>query len=292
VYCLGGANYGSNGWLYDGTAGGWVRQYPYSLPQRVSFDNSVDVMQSLGCDTVKAELQPTDPDTSGGTGAQRAQLYVTDDQLAKYGGQPALGDRRGDTTWYGFAFATNPGYKPQTGLSNGSWANWNLIFSWHNTPIGGAWGPQANIQIVVATTAPANGSSAVSCGAAYSPVQSRLSVEVNGGNQDDAQWYNEDADNTCRRYFGPAFVPGHVYRIEMAVTWGDHKSGAVHLWIDGTDVVNVSGIDNMWYSSAGQAGLYPVFENYRPYSPSIGSTNDVYYGGLVKGSSLTDVRVP
>jgi len=293
VYCFGSSSYGGDGWMYDGTGGGWIRQYPYKAAERVSFDSSMWLMQSLGCETVKAELRAADPDTNGASGGvQRAQLYATDGQLQKYGRQPPLGDVRGATTWYGFAFATNPGYKPQTGKPDGTWANWNLIFSWHNTPLAGVWGPQANIQMVVATTAPRNGAAAVKCGAAYAAVQPRLSVDVNGGNQDDPKWYDDDADNTCRRYFGPAFVPGHVYRVEMQITWGDHGAGSVRLWIDGMQVVDASGIDNMWYGAAGQAGLYPVFENYRPYSPDVNATNIVYYGGLVKGSTRADVQVP
>jgi hypothetical protein len=293
VFCLGDSDFGGNGWRYDGTANGWIRQYPSGLPQRVSFDNSVNVMRSVGCDTIKAELQPNDPDTNGGTTVQRAQLYVDDAQLAKYGRQPALGDTRGETTWYGFAFATNAGYTPQTGKADGTGANWNLIFSWHNTPVRGVWGPQANIQLVVATTAPSNGATAVSCGGQYTTLsQPRLSIELTGGNQDDSRWFVDDSDSTCRRYFGPVFQPGHVYRVAMAVKWGDHKSGALKVWIDGTEVTNVSGIDNLWYGAAGQAGLYPVFENYRPYSFAIRSINDVYYGGLIKGTSLDDVQVP
>lgn len=292
VYCVGKAGYGAGGWQWDGTSAGWIRQYPHKLPNRVSFDSSVQVMQSVGCETVRAELRPDDRDPNGGTTHQRAQLYVSDDQLAKYGRQPPLGDERGQTTWYGFAFATNPGYRPQTGLPSGAWANWNLIFSWHDTPLAGVWA-QANIQLVVATSAPATGSTAVACGAPYAPLSKpRLSVELNGGNQDDPKWYIDDADNTCRRYFGPMFVPGHVYRIAMAVTWGDHKSGAVRLWIDGTEVVNATSIDTMWYGAAGQAHVFPVFENYRPYSPNIGTPNSVFYGGLVKGSSYDDVRIP
>jgi hypothetical protein len=292
VYCLGNDEYGPDGWKWDGTSTGWIRQYPYQLPTRVSFEPSLSLMQSLGCETVKAEVRPRDLDPNGGTTHQRAQLYVTDDQLAKNGRQPPLGDTRGQTSWYGFAFATNPGYTPQTGLPSGAWANWNLIFSWHDTPLAGVWA-QANIQLVVATTGPASGSAAVSCGARYSRLaQPRLSVEINGGNQDDPGWYVDDADNTCRRYFGPAFVPGRTYHVTMEVTWGDHRKGAVRLWIGDDRVVDEDRIDDMWYGAAGQASVYPVFENYRPYSPGLAVPNVVYYGGLVKGATAGDVETP
>ncbi|MGI8886634.1 MAG: fibronectin type III domain-containing protein [Gaiellaceae bacterium] len=290
VYCFGDPTYSGSGWQYDATSNGSVRQgYAQTLNQRVGYDNSVDVMRSVGCQTVKAEIQPRDPDANGGTANQRAQLYMSDGQLAKYGNQPSLDANVGKTSWYGFAFSTNSGYVPHYDPLFG---NWNSIFSWHNAPINGVWGHLANIMLEVATIGPASGTE-YRCGAPSTRLsQARLQIQLNGGDQADPNWPNESGRLTCRRYLGPVFEPGRRYRVEMLVTWGAHMNGSLQVWIDGTKFVDVAGISNVWYSgSTIDNGIYPVFENYRAYDTSL-PTNTVYYGGLVKGSARSDVAIP
>jgi Polysaccharide lyase len=247
------------------------------------------VMGSLGCRTVKAEIQPRDPDANGGTANQRAQLYTTDSLLSKYGGHPSLDAKAGKASWYGFAFSTNTGYVPHYDPVFG---NWNSIFSWHNAPINGVWGPLANIMLEVSTIGPTSGSE-YRCGTPLSKLaQPRLNIQLNGGNQADSNWPNEDGQLTCRRYLGPVFQPGRKYRVQMFVKWGATMEGALQVWIDGTKYVDVSGISNMWYSgSTMDNGIYPVWENYRAYDTTL-PTNIVYYGGLVKGAAQSDVAIP
>jgi hypothetical protein len=307
VYCLGdpGWNYwrtvedgaGQNGWWYNDTSAGWGRQFPPGLPQRVSFDDSVSVMQSVTdaagqpCHTVKAEIQPHDVDARGGTSNQRAQLASDSSRMtgAFYGSQPALTPVPGQNWWYGFAFATNPGYTPHYDPTFG---NWNSIFSWHNWYIGNSYGPLAPINLEVATIGPSTGENSYMCGSTMTKLfQPRLEVQLNGGNEDDPNWPKEDGQLTCRRYLGPVFQPGHLYRVQMYLNWDATMHGALQVWIDGTRYVDVSGISNMWYSgSTIDQNMYPIFENYRAYDTTL-PTNDVYYGGLIRGSTQTDVAI-
>ena len=77
------------------------------------------------------------------------------------------------------------------------------------------------------------------------------------------------------------------------MTWGDHGTGAAQVWIDGVQYVNVSGINTMIYSASTgqQASVYMKFANYRKYDTSY-PPQDVWYSGLVLGSSLADVTIP
>jgi hypothetical protein len=276
IYCFGSPTYGTSGWAYDGTSLGWIRQYPQGLPQRVGYDSSVPVLNGLGCSTVKAEIQPSDPDPNGGTGAQRAQLYSSDSLLSRYGSQPSLGVARGNYRWYSFAFATNAGYRPQ---ASSNYPNYNYIFSWHNS---GPSGPP-NIVLDVAT---ANQSG---CGQPYSAFsQPRLGIEVNGG---DVSKYPYNGA-TCRRFFGPTFQAGARYTVQMGVKWADDGTGSFEIWINGQQVASVANVSTMWIGQS----IFPVFENYRPGKSMIGNvitwTNTVYYAGLVAGPTLADVALP
>jgi hypothetical protein len=276
VYCFGSPTYGTLGWAYDGTSLGWIRQFPAGLPQRVSYDSSVSVMKGLGCETMKAEIQANDPDTTGGTGPQRAQLYTSDTLLTRYGAQPSLGTGRGNYRWYGFAFATNGGYRPQNSTS---WPNFNYLFSWHNS--GSASAP--NVIVGVATASQSG------CGQALVPLsQPRVYVEVNGG--DPAKYPYAGA--TCRRFFGPTFVAGSRYTVEMGIKWADNGTGSAAVWINGQQVANATGVSTLWLNE----GVYPLFENYRPGKAMIGNliswTNTVYYGGLLAGPTQADVALP
>lgn len=290
VYCFGDPTHGTSGWHGDGTSLGWFRQgYAGTLSQRVTYDDSVDVMHSLGCHTVRADIQPSDPDANGGRANQRAQLFANDSTLAHHGGQPSLEARVGKTSWYGFAFATNPGYVPHHDRVRG---NWNAIFSWHDAPINGRWGPLANILLEVATIGPRKGSQ-YRCGVPLRKLkQPRLGLQLNGGDLDDAGWPRESGRLTCRRQLGPVFTPGRRYRVQMRVKWGAHMDGALQVWIDGTKMIDVDRINNVWRRGPTiDGGIYPVFENYSYYNPSL-PTRSVYYGGLVRGASRSDVDIP
>jgi Polysaccharide lyase len=270
------------------TSKGWLRQGdPTTVGQRVVFDDSVNVMQAQGCHTVKAEIQPNDQGSMCGQPCQRAQI-------GKGPGWAGLGIQEGQTRWYGFAFSTNPGFKPQYTLNNG---DWNFIMSFHNMPINGVWGPLAPLELSVSTEAPTDTSRAFWTYPAGSihQVSPIFLVGINGGNQDDPLWYTKDGfTNTNRRYplYGASFIAGHRYRVEMRITWSAHMVGSVAVWIDGTKYLDVSGVSNMWQSGGTvDSGMYPLFENYRAFSSSL-PTNDVYYGGLAVGSSQADVALP
>jgi Polysaccharide lyase len=290
LYCFGDPLFNGSGWGGDVTSAGWHRQgYAGTLAQRVTYDDSVKVMQSLGCHTIKAEVQPQDPDASGGTANQRAQVIALDSYLTS--GQPSFGIKEGQTHWYGFAFTTNSGFVPHYDPVNG---NWNAVMSFHNSPINGVWGPLAPIMLEVDTLGPSNGATNWDARASLTRLaRPRLGIQLNGGNQNDSNWPNEgDGQITCHRFAGPVFTPGQLYRVQARITWGAHMNGALQVWIDGVKYVDVTGISNLWYSGTTvDNNAYPVFENYRYYDVML-PTNDVYYGGLLTGSSQADVTVP
>ena len=231
-------------------------------------------MQSVGCATVKAEIQSADLSSNGGTDVQRAQLYTSDQLLAKYGNQPPLDTQPGMTSWYGFAFSTNTGYRP---FAASTYPNWNSILTWH--PAGSAGGGTG----IGVWTRAYNTTSCISGLKAFDDGQPHLGFVLDGG--DSGTWPN--AGSTCKRFAGPAFVAGRTYRVAMKIVWSSSDAGAVQLWIDGTQYVDVGGVSTLF---AGQ-GVYPLFQNYRPFTNTL-PTNDVYYGGLIKGASLADVTIP
>jgi hypothetical protein len=293
VYCFGDPILNGTGWSGDVTSADWHRQgYSATLAQRVVYDDSVNVLQSLGCHTIKAEIRPADLDANGGTANQRAQVIATDQFMAQ-SGQPSFGIKEGQTHWYGFAFATNPGYVPHYDPVFGGW---NTIQAFHNSAINGVWGPLAPIELAVTTIAPSssewtcqNGSSAWQNTRLATP---RLLIMVEGGDQNDPSWPNDGPTLTCRRYLGPGFQAGHLYRVQMKITWGAHKDGSLQVWIDGSKYVDVAGISDMWYSgSTVDAGMYAELTNYRYYDTTL-PTNDVYFGGFITGSTQADVAVP
>ena len=271
VFCFGDPAYGFQG---NYTSNGWGRQYPFNHPERVSYDDSVSVMQSVGCHTIRAELRSGDLDTKGGTVNLRAQTYKDPSQTL----YDTMGTNRGQTNWYGFAFSTNAGYVPQSDPNN---PNWNAIYTWHSTGEG-AGNP---ITLGVAT----KGYSGTDCSAPgfsyvpFSDGKPHLMLEVNGG--DPAKWPTGGA--TCLRFPGPVFVPGYLYRVQEKVTWSDNYQGAVEWWVDGVKYADVTGVCTLQLSN----NVYPLFENYRPFATTF-PTADVYYGGLIKGSSQAAVTVP
>jgi hypothetical protein len=309
VYCFGDPawNYwqtvpdgtNQNGWWFDGTSNVWLRQYPKGYPQRVSFDDSVNVGSLIGCHALRSHLDPTDTDPNGAVGnIQRADIYLSDTSITNANkspsiykvNQPLLDDVRGDTTYYGYAFQTSSNFvvKP--------WPAWQTFQDWHASTIACASTcniSQQPIQIDVSTV----GGKTNNCTggqSAFSDGQPHLIVSLNGGNDDNANWTSPTSpDTTCLRYSGPDFIPGHTYRVIYKMTWGDHRTGAAQVWIDGVQYANVSGIDTMIYSAATgqQASVYMKFANYRHYDTSY-PPQDIWFSGLVKGSSLSDVTIP
>jgi hypothetical protein len=273
LFCFGDPSFSTSGFLGNYTRNGWGRQYPYAHPERVSYHDSVRVMQSVGCHTIKAELRSGDLDTKGGTANLRAQTYKDPSQVLS----DTMGTNRGQTTWYGFAFSTNAGYVPQ---SDRNFPNWNFVFSWHDTAEGG--GNPASIEVATrrASTVACNASTRYRRWADGKP---RLILEVNGG--DPTRWPIGGA--TCLRFPGPVFAPGHLYRVQEKVRWSDNYHGAVQWWVDGVKYADVTGVCTLHRGS----DVYPDFENYRPYAKSF-PTADVYYGGLIKGPTRAAVKVP
>jgi hypothetical protein len=287
------------GWWFDSTSTAWSRQYPQNYSQRVSFDDSVGVGALIGCHSVRNHLDPTDTDTNGLIGdRQRADIFLSDGGITKAneaptiypGGQPLLGDARGNTTYYGYAFQTSNTFvvKPPP--------DWQVFQDWHASTITCAsicYINQQPISLDVVT----QGMKANQCGsrlAPYSDGLPHLQISLNGGNADDPNWELPTAtDATCLRYDGPDFIPGHTYRVAYEMTWGDHGTGAAKVWLDGVQYVNVSGINTMIYSASTgqQAGVYMKFANYRKYDTSY-PPQDVWFSGLVKGSTLSDVTIP
>jgi Polysaccharide lyase len=250
----------------------------------------VTVMQSLGCHTVKAEIQPNDRDANGGTSNQRAGVYSTDSLLAKFGGgQPSLEAKEGTTIWYGFAFTTNAAYRPHYDPAFGSW---NTIWAFHDSSFGGSYSPLAPLNLEVATVGYPSGTRLCQNTGLVTLSPPRLQMQLNGGNKNTTNWPNDDTDNTCRRFLGPSFTSGTLYRVQIRVTWGAHKNGALQVWTNGVKWVDQTGVDTMWESGGtADPSMYPVFENYRYYDTSL-PTDIMYYGGLIKGATQADVAVP
>jgi hypothetical protein len=194
--------------------------------------------------------------------------------------------RQGETHWYGFGFTTNSGYQPFDGLFN-----FNNIFSAHSGGLVGA--SQAPVNLLVARYGPANGANMWTASTPLARLSApRLAVCVYGGDAGDSNWPNEDGRFTARCYLGPVFQAAHLYRVQMRAKWDAYMSGSLEMLVDGTSVVNASGISTLWQRN-GQVDndMYPIFENYRGYTTTLGTT-DVYYGGLILGSTQTDVTVP
>lgn len=307
VYCLGDASWSylgwAPGWWYDGTSTGWTRDAAdlsaTMMSQRVVFDNSVQVMQTVSgssgqpnttgpCQTVRAEVRAGDPQlTDVANGAQASWLNLVPSNATNtfYGSRPSLLPQQGQDWWYGFAFTTNPGYTPQT---DPSFPNWNVLgLEFHSSDFGGL-GPLA---MEVATAGPSNGASTYKCNTALTPLaKPRLEIDLTGG--DVSQGAYDTTTNTCRRYQGPTFQAGHLYRVIYHVHWDAFQNGSLQVWIDGTPVVNDSGVSTLWRSgSTVDAHAYPQLQNYRK-TTATQSTNIVYYGGVVRGTTQTDVTIP
>jgi len=241
----------------------------------------MEVMQSLGCRTVAAELRSGDLDIRGGTRTLASMIYK-DPSQALY---DALNTGNGRTAWYGFAFRTHPGYLPNPDPSS---PNWNAIFTWHGSIEGG--GNPIGIGIAAKGWTNLNGAQLTNSSGytAWPDGRPHVVLEVNGG--DSAKWPTGGA--TALRFAGPPFEPGHLYRFEMKVTWSDSYQGAIEWWVDGVKYADVTGISNLQVTNGVHGNVWPTFENYRPYTSSFSGTIINYYGGLITGSTRTDVTVP
>jgi hypothetical protein len=271
VLCAGEPAYGSGGFKWDGTSTGWLRQYgsePYAKPSMVTFDDRVDVMNSLGCHTIKAEIHPHDPTTNNGT-VQRAQIIFDH-------GPSAIGAIRGQTWYYGWAFATNPAYTAQHSTT---WPQFNVIMSWHGTR--GSPYFSGTGTIISTLNERNDGSTFPYADKKYHLMFDSVGTDCTGKH---SQWHIHDPR---------PFQPGHRYVIQEEIRWGDSHDGGMAVWVDGRQILHwTTGLSNM----ACGYGVYPVFENYRPADALIGNllsgTNDAYYGGLIKGTTLSDVAIP
>lgn len=278
VYCFGDPAFGTGGWEGDGTSAGWERQgQPTTLADRVVYDDSVRVMQSVGCHTIRAQIDPADRGDGDGTRVQRAQI--------KHDPSSSFGITPGKTRWYGFAFTTDAQYRPFDGSYN-----FNNVFSLHSSANGG---PQAPINLLIARYGPAPHTSTMWLAQRrlIQLRQPRLAVCTYGGDAADADWPNEDGRFTARCYAGPVFVPARLYRVQMRITWGAQKNGAFQIWTNGRRWVDAHRVSNMWYRGTDiDTQIYPIFQNYRGYSTTVPAAS-VYYGGLITGASRRDVTV-
>jgi hypothetical protein len=301
-WVYGGQNATTPGWWFGGTSTGWVRDSDATDPNRVSYDDSVNVMQGVSgnygqpgtsgpCHTVKAEIDPNDPQVPGITNpAQRAVIRLTNPNATNafygYTSTPSPLPNYGETWWYGFAFATNPGYVPHYDSTYGTWNN---IFAWHNAIYANATG--SNWSVGVSTLGPSSGASSWSCGqvSLSKLAQPRLMFSLDGG--DVAQSGNDTTTNTCKRILGPVFVAGQRYRIASRIKWDAYQAGSVDIYVNDVLVVSLSNISTWWRSGTSLDNDYPLFENYRKYDNTL-PTNIVYYGGLIRGSTMADVAIP
>jgi hypothetical protein len=270
-YPFGVASYAGTGWSSDTTSTGWTRQAP--IASRVAF--APHVRLALGWPTLGAQIDPGDPVLWGG---QRAQVFTTETALRERAELPLMTER-GDSAWYGFVFRTSARYVPQKTMP---YPNWNGVFSWHD---GGyacgpahCWAPQANISVSIATAVPRDGHWRFL-------VQPRISIEVYGGDVHDKEWWHHG-----HRWYTVRFVPGRRYEIAMGVKWGDSGDGSIEVWINGRRVVAQSGLSTLWQG----LGVFPLFENYRPpgSDAAIRAANTVYYAGLVRGATRSQVSMP
>ena len=334
VYCIGDPSWNPTGvpgwWMNTTSSTGWTRdaagQDAYLTPQRVYFDDSVRVMQSVGgsygnsgsngsCRTAAVRIDGTDPSVPGvAAGAQGASLrhYTDAYRNVFFGPPPNAIPKQGQTWWYGFGAATNPEY-----VAHGQktfdpvFGNWNSFgLQFHQTT--GILGP---VMQEIATVGPAtrgalrkcngrhrrlcrgpNGSVRYPCNQSMSKLaQPRLQIALSGG-QNDAT--TDDAVHTCRRILGPRFRAGKLYRSIYQVKWDSFHQGFFRWWVDSGDgrgyvqYANVSGISTLWRSGTSpDMGTYPQLLNYRKTDSSLPAAI-TYYGGFIRGSTMTDVAIP
>jgi hypothetical protein len=305
VYCAGdptfngtyaAMTFNGNGWWADGTSTYWLRQYgtgPVPKPSMVSFDDSPgNVMESVGCHSVAATIAPNDPTTGGGT-VQRAQIISDDgDQSSVNVNGPSFGMTAGSAYYYGFAFETNPDY-----VAENSSPFFNTLMTFHpggasqysgGTLEDSAYGP-FNDHGTANPSDDTYGNPWTDCTNPVAGVCGHLVFQIAGQRNcsgtptNEQRWFNDPHP----------FVPGERYVIQAHITWASNDHGAATVWINGTQVGDLTGISTL---ACGDTP-YPVLENYRPYPTYVNGsetthTNTVWYGGLIRGNTLTDVAIP
>jgi hypothetical protein len=313
------------GWWSDGTSTGWVR-----LPARsqnnahIDFvrDGSVDLMRDImqssngwndfgtsPAPTVRLSILAGDPADDGTTisGHQQHSVLQAYDvyhspngvngsgvQQDIFGRQPDFGAVPGQEWYYGWTFQTNAGYEASS--TNTGWFNalhdfhtWSISTPGGNSPVGFA----------IATKGPAGANTGtvydVQADATVPLAEPHIGVVINGGNAEHPTDYASAADLTMYRIIGPVFVPGEQYSIAYHIKWDAHKQGLFEWWVNGVKYGSLTNINTIWRNAADTYTdiPYPQWENYRGYDPALaGTTNDIYYGALIKGSSLADATIP
>jgi hypothetical protein len=322
VYCLGVPNWvfgdSSPGWWSGGTSTGWLRDAAGQnaiTPQRVYFDDSVKVMDSVSgsygrpgtsgpCRTVAVRIDSSDPQVSGIANGAQGSVIRMDPQNATntfYGGRPTVIPQQGETWYYGFAAATNGGYVPHGAkTSDPGFGNWNSFGLELHSSIG-VLGP---IMQEIATVGPRgggtrrrNGAISYRCNTNMAKLsQPRLQVALTAGLNNAT---TNDSSHTCLRFQGPAFRPGAVYRVIYQVKWDSFGHGLFRWWVDSGDgrgyvlYADADGVSTLWRDGSGNVDTrtYPQLLNYRKTDTSL-PTSIMYYGGFVRGSTMTDVMIP
>ena len=325
VYCLGDSNWAYPGspqgwWLNAVSSTGWVRdaagQNSTLTPQRIYYDDTVSVMQSVSgryghaaisgpCRTAAVRIDRSDPAVPGiFAGAQGSVLRPYHDLYTNpfWGPPPTAIPQQGKTWWYGFAAKTNPGYVPHgwntPDLAFGNWNSFGL--EWHVSIGGTTLGP---IMQEIATIGPAsggtsgpNGSVVYTCNQTMTKLRHpRLQIALTAGLNTAT---TDDATHTCRRILGPAFQAGRLYKSIYQVKWDAFRQGEFRWWVDSGDgrgyvqYADLTGVSTLWRSgSSPDTGTYPQLLNYRKADTSL-PTSIMYYGGFVRGSTMTDVAIP
>ena len=330
VYGMGmkdGSYLGSSaGWWSQGTSTGWVR-LPNSRANNAHIDflrdGSVDLMSGLSqsingwfntgtsaAPTVRLSLLPGDTADDGSTTPGHQQHVVlqaydenqspngvngSDVQQALFGSQPSFGATQGQEWYYGWVFSTNSGFTPSTTTTG--W--FNALHDFHvwfgvSTP-----GGNSPVGFAIATKGPAGATTGtiytVRDNATFTLAQPHIGVNINGGNAEHPSDYATANDLSMYRIIGPVWQPGKKYAVAYHIKWDAYGHGLFEWWVNGVKYGSLTNIYTMWRNAANTLldKPYPQWENYRGYDPALaGTENSIYYGALLKGSSLSDVTIP
>ncbi len=126
--------------------------------------------------------------------------------------------------------------------------------------------------------------------------QPRLQIALTAGLNDATK---DDTAHTCRRILGPAFQAGQRYKSIYQVKWDAFQQGEFRWWVDSGDgrgyvmYADLTGVSTLYRDASGNVdtGTYPLLLNYRKTDTSLPSSI-MYYGGFVRGSTMTDVAIP
>ena len=314
VYTLGDAwngNTSSTGWTRDAASAA-----PYT-PQRIRYDNTVDVMGGItgqldsahnvgACPTVAVEIDASDGVPTGPVpGAQGSVLRIDPGNPTDpaFGPMPDPRPQQGETWWYGWACETNPQFVPGSDPDYYEFNSFGL-------ELHSAIGDMGQIMQMIATGFPAtgivnelNGAISYRCGQNGPPQplpQPRIGIQLTAGKNDTIG--EGDGVHTCRRAVGPPFVPGRRYKSIYQVHFDAFNQGTFDWWVDSGDgngyvhYLSWANVSTLWWdASTGQPDkfTYPQMLNYRrnPNNPSAPPAI-VYYGGYIRGGAMGDVVIP